>query len=178
MQIKDLTPNADNPRTTTDQSEEALKGALYEFGDLGGIVYNRKSKSLCTGHQRVKTFLPNTPVNITKTYEKATRTGTVAEGFISHAGEKFRYREVVWDKKKEKAAMIAANNHAGKWDEEKLGEWLGELKDEKFDMSLTMFDDDELDAFMPGLDEEPVKKISKGKSQIMHECPKCGHEFN
>lgn len=181
MLVKDLAPNPNNPRLASNDDVERLGARMGAFGDLGGIVFNRKTKSLVTAHQRVKTFPPTAKITIVKKYAKPTKTGTIAEGFIEHDGEKWRYREVSWSKQTEKAAALAANNHAGKWDEDQLGEWLGELEGDGFDLKLTGFDDDELDAFMDDGGEDPAPKKpkkEKGKSSIVHECPNCGHEFN
>jgi hypothetical protein len=70
----------------------------------------------------------------------------VAEGFVLLNGERFSYREVTWDKTREKAANIAANKNAGEWDLPQLNEWLKELSsfDIDFDINLTMFDAKEL----------------------------------
>jgi hypothetical protein len=138
--LKDLQPNAENPRKVTDAKLAMLKKSLAEFGDLSGVVYNRKTKQLVGGHQRRHVLLSE-PFTITKKYPKPTKVGTVAEGFIIHKGEKFAYREVEWDALKEKAANIAANKGAGEWDFTKLGEWMDELDGSLFDLDLTMFDE-------------------------------------
>ncbi len=171
MKIKDLSPNPDNPRTITDAKLQMLKAALEEFGDLGGFVYNRKTKRLVGGHQRAKLFDATAEVVIEKKYAKATRTGTVAEGYAVLKGERFKYREVLWDEIKEKAANIAANKGAGEWDMPKLGEWLQALGDFGFDLNLTMFDDLERKGFLAadtkaGLtddDEIPEKVETRSK---------------
>ena len=151
MKVSDLAANLKNPRTISDKKLAMLKKALEKFGDLSGIVFNRKSKQLVGGHQRRKLFGDKTPVTITKKYLKPTKTGTVAEGFVELNGERFSYREVSWDRPIELAANIAANNGAGEWDIPQLGEWLKELGhfDLNFDLDLTMFDDKERAAFLP-----------------------------
>ncbi len=149
MRTKDLAPNPKNPRKITDAKLEQLKKALLEFGDLSGIVFNRKSGQLVGGHQRVKTFDTDAPVTIVRKFKKPTSTGTVAEGYVELRGERFSYREVSWDKHREMAANIAANKGAGEWDLPQVGEWLKELGsfDVDFDMDLTMFDEEELKDF-------------------------------
>lgn len=149
MRTKDLAPNPKNPRTVTEAKLEQLKKALLEFGDLSGIVYNRTTKQLVGGHQRLKSFDADAPITITRKFNKATRTGTVAEGYVELRGERFSYREVSWDKHREMAANLAANKGAGEWDLPQVGEWLKELGsfDVDFDVSLTMFDEEELKDF-------------------------------
>jgi DNA modification methylase len=149
MKLKDLAHNQKNPRTITDAKLAQLKKALLTFGDLSGIVFNRKSKQLVGGHQRTKHFDGDTEVVYTKKFTRPTKTGTVAEGYVELNGERFTYREVEWDRPTELAANIAANKGAGEWDLPELGAMLKELShfDLDFDMDLTMHDADELQEF-------------------------------
>lgn len=146
MKIKDLSPNEENPRTITDQKRAMLKKALFKFGDLSGIVFNRKTKRLVGGHQRKDIFDPEAVITITKKFAKPSKTGTYAEGHVELNGEKFSYREVFWDEPMEKAANIAANKGAGEWNMSRLNDWLRDLSDFDldFDLDLTMFDTKEL----------------------------------
>ncbi len=146
MKLKDLQPNEQNPRIVTKQKLAMLKKAVVKFGDLGGVIYNRKSQRLVGGHQRQKVFDPDSIITIVKKYSRPTKTGTVAEGFVEVNGERFSYREVYWAPAIEKAANIAANKGAGEWDMPQLNEWLKELSqfDVNIDLDLTMFDAKEL----------------------------------
>jgi hypothetical protein len=152
-----LKANPLNPRTITPQKAKALKKALKKFGDLGGVVVNRRSGMLVSGHQRSEAFLAsdNAKVDITLTYQAPTKTGTVAEGYVTIDGEKFSYREVDWDEKTAKAASIAANTNAGAFDMTGLTSWLNELNAEGLDLDLTMMSADELMPYLPSMDEEP-----------------------
>ena len=143
MKANQLQPNPKNPRTITDKKLAALKKTLLEFGDLGGVVYNRRSKQLVGGHQRSKLFA-DAVITIERTHKVPTKTGTLAEGFIEFGGERFAYREVLWDELTEKAANVAANKGAGEWDTGILTEWLRELDSVNFDMDLTLFDAGEI----------------------------------
>lgn len=139
MRVKDLSPNPKNPRTVTEEKLAQLKKSYAEFGFLGGVVNNVTTKHLVAGHQTIKTIDAATDITIEKKYKKPTKQGTVAEGFILLPnGEKITYREVAWDKTKEKAATIAANNNAGEWNHELLGDWMKDLSKAKFDLDLTM----------------------------------------
>lgn len=144
--VKDLQHNPHNPRKITDSKLGQLKKALLEFGDLSGIVYNLTTQQLVGGHQRTKLFDVDADIVITKTYEKPTRTGTVAEGYVKLKGERFAYRQVKWDDMREKAANLAANKGAGEFDMETVAAWLKELDgfDVGIDLDLTMFDADEI----------------------------------
>lgn len=178
MKLSELSKNPKNPRTITEEKLKQLALALKEFGDLSGIVFNRKTKRLVSGHQRQKSI--DGEITYLKKYPKPTRNGTVAEGYIEVNGERFSYREVLWSEDKEKAANIAANKNAGEWDLPQLGKWMKELSSTKFDINLTMFDESEIDKLFP--DERKTKNTTEeidiaGVSKLQHECPKCGFTF-
>ncbi len=182
MEVKDLSPNPRNPRRITDDKLVALKRALAEFGDLGGFIFNRKTKRLVGGHQRAKVFDQRSKIVVEKKYAKPTKTGTVAEGYVLFGGERFTYREVSWDEVREQAANIAANKGAGEWDEPLLAHWLRDIGDFGFDADLTLFDGDERADLLASL--EPSKKEPKptasgegAKEKKRVTCPECDHKF-
>lgn len=177
MKISDLTPNAQNPRIVTDRKLAQLKKNILKLGDLSGIVFNKKSRRLVTGHQRLK-LVDDSNIVITKKYPKPTKTGTVAEGWFVSNGERFAYREVYWNEHLEKAANIAANKGAGEWDVPKLNTWLKELSDFDidFDLDLTMFDAKELSDLPSPIEvsahtRDPNSK--KSKADKLDKPPKC-----
>lgn len=181
MNIGSLKHNPENPRTCTDSRKRQLLKAYRTFGDLSGIVYNRKTKHLVCGHRRSELFEPETPIVALRTYSKPTKTGTVAQGYLEIKGEHISYREVYWDAQTEKAAAIAANNNAGDWDMPQLGRWLKELSsfDVDFDLELTMFTSEELlDIPIPIDVAGHTRKPSEGKEEepeTPEEPPKCKH---
>lgn len=187
MELQKLSPNPGNPRVVSDEQLTNLRKALREFGDLGGFVYNRRTKRLVSGHQRQKVFGKDAKVTIERKLAKPSPTGTVAEGFVILHGERFKYREVSWDEAKEKAAALAANKSAGEWDTLKLGEWLRELNDEGFDIDLTLFDSDERIKFLETPKPVKTKKGASSKDEPEEPegkkvkkrvcCPECGHKF-
>lgn len=146
MKISALKPQPENPRTITPAKAAQLKKTLLEFGDLSGIVFNKKTQHLVGGHRRVENFSPAGDVVYTRKFKKPTRAGTVAEGYVTLSGERFSYREVSWPLAREKAANIAANKNAGEWNLPALGKWIKELGsfDVDFDLELTMFDAEEI----------------------------------
>lgn len=165
MKIKDLKPNEKNPRKISSKDKAELKKAIFEFGDLGSIIYNRTTKRLAGGHQRTSVMPPGSVITIEKKYDTPTKTGTVAEGFVSIDGENFKYREVEWDQERESAAMIAANNHGGTWDNDLLKVTLSDIK--SMDMNLTGFDADELKGL--GFD---LKPLSEMEPQVVNKAEK------
>lgn len=149
MDLSNLKANPKNPRKVTDKKLSALKKSLQEFGDLGGIVFNKRTGQIVGGHQRLEVFkkLGKGTVVLERKRETPTKNGTLNEGRIEIGEESFSYREVDWDEAREKAANIAANKGAGEWDLPQLGEWFAELKGLDFDLDLTMFDEDERKQF-------------------------------
>ncbi len=185
--LGELAANPENPRKISGAKLELLRKALHKFGDLSGFIFNRKTKHLISGHQRLKVFGPEAEVSIEHTFKKATRTGTVAEGSVLLDGERYKYREVLWDRTKEKAAAIAANRNAGDWDDELLGDWLSELRDFEFDLDLTMFDlkeriklfGDESTTTVREHERKGAKELNEEDfSEFDHKCPRCNFEFN
>lgn len=148
MKLQDLRPNPRNPRQITDEKLIMLQQSLEEFGDLSGFVENRTSGNLICGHQRMKVLPPGSDIVITQEYDTPTRTGTIAEGHVLIAGEKFKYRRVAWDSKKELAGMIAGNKHGGEWDFPILNDVMLELDQNNYDMDLTGFDSAEIEKQM------------------------------
>ena len=183
MDVKQLTANPENPRTISKQKLAMLKKSLEEFGDLGAIVFNQKTKRLVGGHQRIASIPATSKIVVEKQYAKTTKTGTAVEGFIEIAGERHKYREVKWDEVKEKAANIAANKGAGEWEMPKLGEWMKELDEFGFDLDLTLFNEDERrlllhdgSSFKPGQENEQGQLDQK--DPLIVRCPGCKKEFN
>lgn len=178
--ISDLAPNPKNPRKVTDDKLELLRNAMLEFGDLGCVVYNRKTKQIVGGHQRVKCVDPKASVTIERKFRKPTKVGTVAEGFVELEGERFKYREVFWDDAKEKAANIAANKGAGEFDLARLAEWMRDLGDISFDLDFTMFDDEERANFFSDnvkvSGHERKQKTDTNEKAIV--CPHCKRKFS
>ena len=119
MKIKDLKANERNPRTMSAEKKKALKKSIAKFGDLGGFLYNVRTKRLFGGHQKRDGF-PNGTVKVEKRYEEPTKAYTVAEGYVEIEGERFKYREVDAPEEWEMEAMVAANRHSGEWDMEIL----------------------------------------------------------
>ena len=145
MKLTDLKSAGYNPRTITEEQLKMLNKSLQKFGDLSGIVFNRRTGNTVGGHQRLKCLPPDAKIE-KKDLKEKTRTGTVAQGFVIFDGdEKHTYREVDWDETTEKMANIAANKHGGDWDDDKLGELLKELSEiPGFDIDLIGFGTNEL----------------------------------
>jgi len=132
-----------NPRSITDERLDILGKSMREFGDLSGIIKNRKTGNLIGGHQRLKHFNPDWPISLQDAHDD---TGTVAVGYIDTPFGKWSYREVDWDESREKAANIAANRHGGEFDTSMLSDILSEIDTSL--LPLTGFNELELSDIM------------------------------
>lgn len=131
MKITGLKPAPYNPRIISPARKMALAASMEEFGDLSGIVYNRRTDRLISGHQRLKTIPPE--AEIVKE-DFSDDKGTVATGYIDLGdGNRHHYREVDWDEAREKAANLTANREFGEFDPVKLEEVLGSVEVTSFD---------------------------------------------
>jgi hypothetical protein len=164
LQLDDLNPDPRNPRNINDVDFENLKALLDKYGDLSGIVRNRRTNQLVGGHQRVERFRANgenAAIQITQRYDEPTKRGTVALGYVVIDGEPFTYREVDWDIALQRAANIAANRAGGEWNKDLLTENVFELRGlENGDelLGLIGMHDDEIYKLLGevGPDEKPV----------------------
>jgi hypothetical protein len=156
--LADLKPNPQNPRKITTEKAQALVKALRKFGDLSGIVLNTRTGLLVTGHQRSAALKDrlNACLVVTSRHAKPTKTGTVAEGYVENDGEKFSYREVVWDDRTAKAAALAANQNAGTWDLPQVALWMQDLQTAAFDLDVTMFGPGEIEMLRYELPQQTV----------------------
>lgn len=107
--LADLVADPHNPRTITDQAAAGLGYSLAEFGDLGGIVFNTRTRQLVAGHQRV--------AQLREQYGDLAVDG---DTLTTPAGHAFRLRLVDWPLAKQRAANLAANSPtvAGQFNED------------------------------------------------------------
>ena len=130
--IKDLKPAEYNPRkalTPADAEYQKIKRSIETFGYIDPIIIN-KDGTIIGGHQRysVLSELGYTELDV-----------------------------VVLDlsKEDEKALNVALNKISGEWDELKLKDLLVELDLGDYDISLTGFDDKELEELVELTEFEP-----------------------
>jgi len=96
--LNDLKPAPYNPRTIDIAAKHGLKKSTSEFGDLSGIVWNKRTGHLVAGHQRVDVLKEQGAVFETEPPR------------LILDGASFAIRVVDWDEDTEKAANLAANN--------------------------------------------------------------------
>jgi hypothetical protein len=152
-----------------------LRDSLKEFGDLSGFVFNRKTGRLVGGHQRQKALPKDATITIETQLKKATPNGNVAEVVLVR-GERFRYREVQWPVKKERQAMLAANQHGGEWEKDQLAHLLSEM--DSASQLLAGFDEDEVKRLLASITAPVEFPVVDENLPIEHKCPKCGYEWS
>lgn len=150
LAVTGLTGNPRNPRKPwkSDEQKSAFMQSLMTFGDLGGIVFNRKTKQLVGGHKRIEEFKndENPTIEITHRFDTPTEDGTLAHGYVVLSnGVRFSYREVRWDKAKDSAANLAANKWSAEWDLPGVASLLEEAQAGGFELEVTGFELGEVD---------------------------------
>lgn len=155
--VSELNPADYNPRKITKEQLSNLQKAMVEFGDLSGIVYNRRTGNIVSGHQRIKNIPAGAEIIKTE-LSSLSRTGTIAEGHIILNGEKFNYREVDWDINREKLANIAANKQGGEFDEDILSALMNELSTADCDLKLTGVGEQEIEEMLDALELDPLEE--------------------
>jgi DNA modification methylase len=118
-----LIPADYNPRKDLkpgDPEYEKLKRSLDQFGYVDPIIWNKATGRVVGGHQRLK-VLKDSGV------------------------EEVECVVVNLDEEHEKALNIALNKISGEWDKDKLALLITDLQGTEFDVSITGFDQAELD---------------------------------
>ena len=164
MPLAMLLPADYNPRRISDRAMKGLRASLERFGELGGIVYNKRTGSLVGGHQRVK---------------------ALAAMGIDDA----EVRVVDLPVAEEKAANLALNHPGigGEWDDALLAVVLDEVKRDL----PTAFEELQLDdiigssapADFGGTEsgeagDSQTEEINVDDFDLGCKCPRCGFEFN
>lgn len=206
LEVKDLKEADYNPRWITDKRVKALQKSIETFGDLSGVVFNRRTKTLVSGHQRLKTIREKKTRIVTKACTD--KFGTVELGYIEVKDKngliQIPFRVVDWsDKKVEMAANVAANAQGGQFDNKKLGQVLAKLSKDTFDVELLGLDDVTVKTLVndfekaSGLQNAKSKPAPTGKDKgksgksdgfqklspedmeedFEHECPKCNYRW-
>lgn len=101
-----LTVDPRNPRFISDESAAGLARSLEEFGDLSGIVWNRRTGQLVAGHQRVKQIEARWGPQPIEVIDAERELGVIRVD-DAHC---FMVRIVDWPIEKHAAANVTANN--------------------------------------------------------------------
>ena len=168
LKLSDLKPAPYNPRSISPGALAGLAKSIESFGDLSGIVWNKRTGHLVSGHQRLAALK-----------EKHGDKLTIKDGVILAGTDRFPVRTVDWDSSTEKAANITANNShiEGSFTDDLAG-ILESLK-----VELPTFEDLRLDlllpAFIGGAVASPEEFREFGEDiKTDHCCPKCGYKWS
>ena len=129
---KKTKPFPGNPRKITPERLRTLGESLNEYGSLDGFVVNvgpgKYENCIISGNQKNKHInLAKAKIDIVERYDTPTETGTVAIGHVTHNGELFPYREVIWDDRKCEIGNIRANNLGGRNDLDLLNQFEADI---------------------------------------------------
>lgn len=159
LKIGDLKIEAYNPRKelTEDKEYQKIKNSIIEFGYVIPIIIN-SDMTVISGYQRLK-------------------------GLKDLKYEDIDCIVVEFDKNKEKLLNIALNKISGEWDYQKLENIFNELENINIDLSITGFDDKEIDKFIKDTEEiitenEEVNILDFSDEKFKCQCPKCGIMFD
>jgi len=156
MKLDDLKPADYNPRSMTDRAREGLRASLERFGCVQHIVWNRRTKRVVGGHQRLTALLD--------LGEK--ETDVVVVSFTA---------------KEERALNVALNNQAiqGEWTDD-LESLLAGIQTDTPDLYADILLDELAEEqgitppdFQPGSIDDQGKLDEKAPTI----CPECGHEW-
>ncbi len=132
IELTEINPAAFNPRIDLkpgDSEYEKLKKSIDAFGLVEPLVWNKRTKNLVGGHQRLKVL--------------------IAAGY-----SEVEVSVVDLSLEKEKALNLALNKIQGSWDNDKLAILVEELtKIPDFDIGLTGFDMPEVSEILDSLED-------------------------
>lgn len=138
VDINDLISPNYNPREISPEEMEKLKTSIEEFGYVDPIIVNEVNNHIVGGNQRYEALkeLGYETVDVVYVHEE--------------------------DSNREKALNIALNKISGEWDNEKLTQIFNEMSFEGFDITLTGFEDfeinDSLGFFDDNFDDSDIEE--------------------
>ena len=102
-----LAPDPANPNRMAPEDKARMVKSLAEFGDLSGVILNRRTGLLIGGHQRAD-VLTGAELHVVD-IDKPEPDGTIGRGYLIHDGMRYSLRVVDWPEDKAHAALLAAN---------------------------------------------------------------------
>lgn len=160
IKISELREAEYNPRIDLkpgDTEFEKIRKSIEEFGFVEPIIIN-SDMTIIGGHQRYKV--------------------------LKELGyEEIECSVVNLNKTKEKALNIALNKISGDWDYQKLEQLINELANEDIDLTVTGFEQKEIDKMIEETEEiigknTEVNLMDFSDDKFKCQCPKCGFMFD
>jgi hypothetical protein len=172
MRVAEIVPSPHNPRRLLkpgDPAYDLLKRNMEEFGMVEALVWNKRTKRLVGGHQRLAIL----------------KEGGVKEAFVGVVDE---------PEDREWALCVALNNPKlqGEFVFTSLADGMAHFDTGALDMTLTGFGQAELESMalyvgdgrkagsLPPVGDMPPAPAAvpeNGPAGAKHVCPKCGFEF-
>ena len=186
-----LRPDPANPNRMAAEDKDRMRKSLAEFGDLSGVILNRRTGLLIGGHQRAEVLNlsdlgAEAPAEIDY-LAHPDPDGTVARGYFTRDGRRYALRVVDWPEDKAHAALLAANRYGrvGQDDAALLKDLLeaadqgqrtesGELLAELTGYSEAERERLALQFHVPD-NNKPIDETAM--SDTKSECPKCGFKW-
>ena len=134
--VEKLKPAKYNPRLDLqpgDPAYEKIKRSLDEYGYVDPLVWNEVTGNIVGGHQRFKILVAEGATEI--------------ECVVVH----------IEKPQDEKALNIALNKAVGEWEDQSLASLLLDLQQSGYNLGLTGFDDDEIDALLARKDVDDLE---------------------
>ncbi|MBC6150102.1 ParB N-terminal domain-containing protein [Listeria booriae] len=156
IEVSKINPATYNPRKDLQPDDDEyikLRESILKFGYIEPLVWNEATGNLVGGHQRFKIMTEDTTI----------KTLSVSVVNINET--------------EEKALNLALNKIDGEWDNSKLTILLEELQNEGFNMSVTGFDEEEINSLLHDFDVEAVGELEdyEEPDKKTLKCPHCGH---
>lgn len=177
--LTELAADPMNPRTISGDALVGLGNSMEDYGDLSGIVLNRRTGQLVCGHQRVTALAR---AGASGWFEAGPDRGAIRHPLT---GEVFPVRLVDWDPDKQRRANLIANSPAlaGEF----TAEALAQLAAMEHDAHFSALRLDELERELaarfeksgPSTDEPPSDFPNADANAAAHyRCPSCQYEWN
>ena len=140
IKLTEIKPAEYNPRRISAEDFNKLKNSIKTFGLTDPIIINLKNNNIIGGHQRYDVLVDILleEDNLAEKEYDLIKKGDI--GFIFDVDNL-----VIKNDDYEKGLNIALNKISGEWDLVKLNDLVEDLKIKNFDLSLTGFDEIELD---------------------------------
>ncbi len=150
IRLTDIKPSTYNPRTITNNEYSKLTRSIQDFGLVDPIIINLKNNKIIGGHQRYNVLLDEYASN----NENFEELNLIRLGDIGWAFPTTDLTIESDEHEKTLNILLNQNNLMGEWDNKKLNTVLQDLNEVDFDLSLTGFEDYEIDLY---LDDEYEK---------------------
>ena len=163
IKLTDIEPAEYNPRQISAEEKKKLRNSLETFGLVDPIIINLKNNRIIGGHQRYDVLLDMIleSENLAEKEFDLIKKGDI--GLILDIDDLKLENEDY-----EKALNLALNKISGVWDYDKLTNLLEDLNLSDLDITLTGFDDINIDN-LPDLTETPMyKEPSQEKPTSFH----------